>query len=158
LESQKICHLFTIFYTNRLYTPFTMNEEYFLTLKSGPHAKEKRSSLLAVLKPNRIIHKRTDANCSSFHLRLFLGLSNPEGQRQTSTISIPHDNFVERKSMFNLETSRTTQIQLYKCIHGITTIRMARGTTCIDNASDTSSTTLSKIFRPIKAVNLQGIK
>jgi hypothetical protein len=33
-------------------------------------------SLLVVLKPNRIIRKRTDANCSSFHLRVFLGLSN----------------------------------------------------------------------------------
>jgi hypothetical protein len=32
--------------------------------------------LLAVLKPNRIICK-WDANCSSFHLRVFLGLSNP---------------------------------------------------------------------------------
>jgi hypothetical protein len=31
---------------------------------------------LVVLKPNRIIHKRTDANCSSFHLRVLLGLSN----------------------------------------------------------------------------------
>jgi hypothetical protein len=35
------------------------------------------TSLLVVLKPNRIIHKCTDANCSSFHLRVFLGLSNP---------------------------------------------------------------------------------
>jgi hypothetical protein len=34
-------------------------------------------SLLVVLKPNRIICKCTDANCSSFHLRVFLGLSNP---------------------------------------------------------------------------------
>jgi hypothetical protein len=34
------------------------------------------SSLLAVLMPNRIIHKRMDANCSSFHLRVFLRLSN----------------------------------------------------------------------------------
>jgi hypothetical protein len=33
--------------------------------------------LLAVLKPNRIICKRTDANYSSFHLRVFTGLSNP---------------------------------------------------------------------------------
>jgi hypothetical protein len=33
--------------------------------------------LLAVLKPNKIISKRIDANCSSFHLRVFLGLSNP---------------------------------------------------------------------------------
>jgi hypothetical protein len=33
--------------------------------------------VLAVLKPNRIIRKRIDANCSSFHLRVFLGLSNP---------------------------------------------------------------------------------
>jgi hypothetical protein len=33
-------------------------------------------SLLSVLKPNRLIYKRTDANCSSFHLRVFLGLSN----------------------------------------------------------------------------------
>jgi hypothetical protein len=32
---------------------------------------------LAVLKPNKIISKRIDANCSSFHLRVFLGLSNP---------------------------------------------------------------------------------
>jgi hypothetical protein len=37
--------------------------------------------VLAILKPNRIIRKRTDANCSSFHLRVFLGLSNPQGQR-----------------------------------------------------------------------------
>jgi hypothetical protein len=36
-----------------------------------------QESLLAVLKPNRIIRKRTDVNCSSFHLRVFLGLSNP---------------------------------------------------------------------------------
>jgi hypothetical protein len=34
-------------------------------------------SLLAVLKPNRIIRKCTDANCCSFHLRVFQGLSNP---------------------------------------------------------------------------------
>jgi hypothetical protein len=33
--------------------------------------------LLAVLKPNRLIRKRTDANYSIFHLRVFLGLSNP---------------------------------------------------------------------------------
>ena len=76
-----------------------------------------RLSLLAVLKPNRIIRRRTDANCSSFHLRVFLGLSNPQGQRQTSTLSIPRDNFGERKAKFNLEMSRTTQMQLYKCIH-----------------------------------------
>jgi hypothetical protein len=57
-----------------------------------------------------------DANCSSFHLRVFLGLSNPQGQRQNGTISIPRDNFRERKAMFNLEMSRTTQMQLYKSI------------------------------------------
>jgi hypothetical protein len=73
--------------------------------------------LLAKLKPNRIIRKHTDANCSSFHLRVFLGLSNPQGQRQTSILSIPRDNFGERKAKFNLETSRTTQMQLYKSIH-----------------------------------------
>jgi hypothetical protein len=73
--------------------------------------------LLVVLKPNRIIHKCIDANCSSFHLRVFLGLSNPQGQRQTSTVSIPYDNFGERKAKFNLEMSRTSQMQLYKCIH-----------------------------------------
>jgi hypothetical protein len=33
--------------------------------------------LLVVLKPDIIIRKRTDANCSSFHLRVFLGLLNP---------------------------------------------------------------------------------
>jgi hypothetical protein len=74
-------------------------------------------ALLVVLKPKRIIRKRTDASCRNFHLRVFLGLSNPQGQRQTSTISIPHDNFGERKAKFNLEMSRTTQMQLYKCIH-----------------------------------------
>jgi hypothetical protein len=71
-------------------------------------------SLLVVLKPNKIIRKRTDANCGSFHLRVFLGLSNPQGQRQTSTFSIPRDNCGERKDKFNLEMSRTTQMQLYK--------------------------------------------
>jgi hypothetical protein len=74
-------------------------------------------SLLAVLKPNRIIPKCTDATCNNFHLRVFIGLSNPLGQRQTSTLSISHDNFGERKAKFNLETSSTTQMQLYKCIH-----------------------------------------
>jgi hypothetical protein len=39
-----------------------------------------------------------------------------KGQRQTSTISIPRDIFGERKARFNLGMSRTTQIQLYKCI------------------------------------------
>jgi hypothetical protein len=38
-------------------------------------------TLSAVLKPNRIIHKCTNANYSSFHLRVFLGLSNPQEQR-----------------------------------------------------------------------------
>jgi hypothetical protein len=66
--------------------------------------------LLAVLKPNRIIHKCTDAKYSSFHLRVFLGLSNPHGQRQTSTLSISRDNFGERKAKFNLRMSRTTQM------------------------------------------------
>jgi hypothetical protein len=53
--------------------------------------------MLAILKSNRIIRKRTDANCSSFHLRVFIGLSNPQGQRQTSILSIPHDNLREQK-------------------------------------------------------------
>jgi hypothetical protein len=66
--------------------------------------------VLAVLKPSRIIRKCMDASYSSFHLRVFLGLSNPQGQRQTSTLSIPHDNFGERKAKFNLEMSRTAQM------------------------------------------------
>jgi hypothetical protein len=33
--------------------------------------------LLVIRKTNRIINKRTDANCSSFHLSVFLGLLNP---------------------------------------------------------------------------------
>jgi hypothetical protein len=49
-------------------------------------------------------------NCSSFHLRVFLGLSNPWGQRQTSTLSILRDNFGERKAKFNLGTSRISQM------------------------------------------------
>jgi hypothetical protein len=67
--------------------------------------------------PNRIIHKRAYDNCNSFDLRVFLGLSNPQGQRQTSIISIPHDNFGERKAKFNLVSNRTTQMQLHKFIH-----------------------------------------
>jgi hypothetical protein len=43
-----------------------------------------------------------DANCSIFHLRVFLGLWNPQGQRQTSTTSILRDNFGERKAKFNV--------------------------------------------------------
>jgi hypothetical protein len=74
-------------------------------------------SLLAVFKPNRIICKHTDANCSSFYPRVFLGLLNPQGERQTSTLSIPHDNFEERKAKFNLEMYRTTQMHLYRSIH-----------------------------------------
>jgi hypothetical protein len=74
-------------------------------------------AVLAVLKPNRIICKHTNANCCSFHLGVFLGLSNPQGQKQTSTISIPRDNIRERKTKFSLETSRITQMQLYKFIH-----------------------------------------
>jgi hypothetical protein len=54
-------------------------------------------SMLAVLKQNRLIRNRTNANCSSFQLRVFLGLSNLEGQRQTSILSIPHDNLREQK-------------------------------------------------------------
>jgi hypothetical protein len=76
-----------------------------------------RAQLLAVLKPNRIIRKRTDANCNNFHLKVFLWLLNPQGQRQTSTLSISCDNFGERKAKFNLEMSRTTQMQSYRCIH-----------------------------------------
>jgi hypothetical protein len=41
---------------------------------------------------------------------------------------------------------------------GTTTARMAEGTTCIDNGSDTTTTALYRIFRLIKAVNLRWIK
>jgi hypothetical protein len=41
---------------------------------------------------------------------------------------------------------------------GTIIIHMARGATCIDNIFDTSSTVLSRLFRPIKVVNLRGIK
>jgi hypothetical protein len=41
---------------------------------------------------------------------------------------------------------------------GTTTISMAGGATCIDNASNTTLTALSKIFHLIKVVNLQGFK
>jgi hypothetical protein len=67
-------------------------------------------SMLVVLKPRRIIRKHMDANCIRFHLKVFLGLSNPQGQRQTSNLSILHDNFGERKTKFDLGTSRITQI------------------------------------------------
>jgi hypothetical protein len=43
--------------------------------------------------------------------------------------------------------------------HASTTIdHMAGGAMCIDNASDTTSTTLSRILCLIKLVNLRGIK
>jgi hypothetical protein len=61
--------------------------------------------------------ERKAINCSSFHLRVFLGLSNSQGQRQTSILSLPRHNYGERKAKFNLEMSRTTQMQLYKWIH-----------------------------------------
>jgi hypothetical protein len=54
-------------------------------------------SLLAVLKPNRLIRKCADTNCNNFHLRVFLGLLNPQGQRQTSILSIPRDNLRKQK-------------------------------------------------------------
>jgi hypothetical protein len=41
---------------------------------------------------------------------------------------------------------------------GTTTICMVGGATWIDNASDTTSTALSRMFHLIKAVNLRGIK
>jgi hypothetical protein len=41
---------------------------------------------------------------------------------------------------------------------GTTIIHKAEGAMCIDNTSDTTSTTLSRIFRPIKVVNIQGIR
>jgi hypothetical protein len=41
---------------------------------------------------------------------------------------------------------------------GTTTVPMARGATCMDNAFDTTSNALSTIFRLIKAINLLGIK
>jgi hypothetical protein len=56
-----------------------------------------RRLLLAVHKPNRLIYKRTDANCSSFHQRVFLVLLNPHRQRQTSILSIPRDNLRKQK-------------------------------------------------------------
>jgi hypothetical protein len=41
---------------------------------------------------------------------------------------------------------------------GTTIVHMAGGATCIDNASDTTSTALSRIFHLMKAVSLRGIK
>jgi hypothetical protein len=41
---------------------------------------------------------------------------------------------------------------------GTTTIRMTGGVICTDNASDTLSTALYRIFHLIKAVNLRGIE
>jgi hypothetical protein len=85
-------------------------DQNFITSQVHVLSSQSSFALLAVLKPNRIIHKCTDANCNSFHLRVLLGLSNPQGQRQTSTLSIPHDNFGERKAKFNIRMSMTTQM------------------------------------------------
>jgi hypothetical protein len=54
-------------------------------LKTGTKTESVRSKsdvmrgimIIMVLKPNRIICKRTDTNYSSFHLRVFLELLNP---------------------------------------------------------------------------------
>jgi hypothetical protein len=53
--------------------------------------------LLAVLKPNRIIRKRTDVNCSSFHLRVFLGLSNPRDRGRLTLYLYRVINLVNEK-------------------------------------------------------------
>jgi hypothetical protein len=91
-------------------------------MKNGVLTFRASDAMLVVLKANRIIRKRTNANCSSFHLRVFLELSNQQGQRQTSTLSITRDNFRERKAKFNLEMSRTTQGAIVKpgrdCLEG----------------------------------------
>jgi hypothetical protein len=49
----------------------TNNIVEYEAIMSGLHKQ------LAALKPNRIIRKRMNVNYSSFHLRVFLGLSNP---------------------------------------------------------------------------------
>jgi hypothetical protein len=41
---------------------------------------------------------------------------------------------------------------------GTTIVCMTEGIMCIDNASDTTFTALSRIFCLIKAINLRGIK
>jgi hypothetical protein len=72
---------------------------HFLKLKtkqellgSGHNAdliEDQVDALLAVLKPNRIIRKRTYANCISFHLRVLLGLSNPRDRGRLALYLYP---------------------------------------------------------------------
>jgi hypothetical protein len=61
------------------------------------------------------VNETSWAHVWRLHFRYF-GMGY-DGQRQTSTIPILHDNFGEKKVKFNLKTSRITQMQLYKCIH-----------------------------------------
>jgi hypothetical protein len=73
--------------------------------------------LLAVLTPNRTIRKRTDANYSSFHLGVFLGLLNPRDRGRLALYLYRMITLVKEKAKVNLGMSRTTQMQLYKYLH-----------------------------------------
>jgi hypothetical protein len=64
-------------------------------------AEMSRRVLLAILKPNRIIHKRADANCSSFHLRVFLGFSNPRDRGRLALYLYRMITLVKEKLIFS---------------------------------------------------------
>jgi hypothetical protein len=53
--------------------------------------------LLVILKPNRIIRKRTGANYSSFHQRVSLGLSNPRDRGRLALYLYRMITLVEEK-------------------------------------------------------------
>jgi hypothetical protein len=77
-------------------------------------------SLLAVLKQNRIIRKRTDANCSSFHLRVFLGLSNPSDRGRLALYLYRVITLVKEK--LSLTWGRVGQLKC-NCINTYTYLR-----------------------------------
>jgi hypothetical protein len=77
-------------------------------------------SLLVVLKPNRKISKHMDANCSSFHLRVFLGLSNPRDKGRLALYLYHVITFVKEK--LSLTYGRVGQLKC-NCVNAYTYLR-----------------------------------
>jgi hypothetical protein len=76
--------------------------------------------VLAVLKPNRIIHKHTNANCISFHLRVFLGLLNPRDRGRLALYLYRVITLVKEK--LSLTWGRVGQIK-FNCINAYMYLR-----------------------------------
>ena len=75
---------------------------------------------MAVLKPNRVIRKHTDSNCSSFQLRVFIGLSNPKDRGKLAVYLYGVIALVKEK--LSLTKGRVGQLK-YNCINAYMYLR-----------------------------------